>query len=99
MKNISSAQYPHHSNHHPKDIEHRVRLVLSDDGAPRKEQRISSVDNPNEHEWALGTEPADQAKAENSHQHADHLEVANLLKNENIQRRQAHQATLRSRHQ
>jgi hypothetical protein len=73
MQQPSRPEYADNANQHPKDIEDRVGIVFLEDRAPGKQHSVCRIENPYKHEWTLGSEPADEAEAENTHQYPGHL--------------------------
>ena len=57
----------------PEDVQERVRLVLAKDGAPGERNRIDGIECPNEKERALGAEPANERKTDDSHDDRCHF--------------------------
>ena len=76
------AQDSHKTHHDPEHIEDRVRLILFEDGAPRKQDSVDRVEDPHEHKWTGRTEPTDEAKTEDAHQYTNHFNDADVCKNE-----------------
>jgi len=81
MQKVSSAQDSHDADEDPKRIEHDVGVVALEHGAPGEYDGIRGVEEPDEHERAVRSEPTDQTEAENPHQYADHLDGFQVTQN------------------
>ena len=81
---IASAQDADKTHQNPEQVEHCISPIFSEDGAPRKQDRIGGVEDPDEHKRAVWSEPADQAETDNPHDHPDHFDRADVVDDENI---------------
>jgi hypothetical protein len=71
---FTGSSHSNYTNPYPEHIEDGVRSVFLDDRAPGKHNRVGCIESPDKEERATRSEPADQRKAEDPHQHADHFD-------------------------
>jgi len=80
MENISRAQNADDADEYPKAVEHNVSGVSFERGTPRQHHGVCGVENPDEHERAVRSQPTDKAEAKYPHQHANHFNGFNVAK-------------------
>jgi hypothetical protein len=82
VQEVSSTQNSDNANQNPKRIQHNIRGVTLERRTPCKHDGIGRIEEPDEHERTLRPEPAYQAEAEHSHEHACHFNGFNVLSDE-----------------
>jgi len=79
MNNTGGATNADDADHYPKDIKRRISMVFFQDGTPRQDDGIQRIKAPDEEKRTLGAHPAHQAKTEDTHKNADHLDRRHVL--------------------
>ena len=67
MNDVASPQNADETHQNPKSVEQYIRFIPLESGAPGQHDGIRGVKNPDEHERALRSQPADETETENAH--------------------------------
>ena len=84
VKPAAGARDADRADEDPERIQQRVGEILFQNGAPRQQDGVNGVENPDEHERALRAEPAHEAEAADAHQHAGHFKRFYVFLDEKI---------------
>ena len=74
---VRKSPCPNHSNGanpHPEHVEDSIGHIFPNHCAPGEHYRVHRIESPNKKKRALRAKPTYQRKAEDSHQHPDHLD-------------------------
>jgi hypothetical protein len=74
VQNVSGTQHSDDADQNPKRVQNNVGGVALARGAPRQDDGIRGIEEPDKHERTLRPEPTDQAETENPHEHANHFD-------------------------
>lgn len=77
--------HPHDAYPHPKDVQQRIGRVLPDQRTPRQHDCVSRIEGPHKEEGTVGTKPAHQREADDSHDDACHLDGSDVAPHRLVQ--------------
>jgi hypothetical protein len=79
---LTGPNHADNADHNPEHVQQDIGVILFEYGASGKNHRIGGIKSPDEQKRTFGTQPTDQRKAENAHQHAKHFYKFDVLEYE-----------------